>query len=114
MRRYLLLLLVLLLPAQSVLATAARYCAHEQTEMRHLGHHQHQHADNKAPVNNDDGPLSDHPDCAAHHMSVAAIVTAASPTIAMECGTSTLSFTLPTFSSLSAQRPERPQWSAAL
>ncbi|MCG5260517.1 cobalt-zinc-cadmium resistance protein [Cupriavidus gilardii] len=53
MRRFFLILLVMLLPLQSVWAAATAYCQHEQrpTAQWHLGHHQHQHrADGKAEV----------------------------------------------------------------
>ncbi len=51
MRRFFLILLVLLLPLQSAWAAATAYCQHEQRPAAkwHLGHHQHQHrGDGKA------------------------------------------------------------------
>lgn len=42
--RWLLVLLLLALPAQFVWAAAARYCAHERSPTSfHLGHHAHEH-----------------------------------------------------------------------
>ncbi|MCT9124806.1 cation efflux protein, CzcI family [Cupriavidus gilardii] len=55
MRRFFLILLVMLLPLQSVWAAAAAYCGHEQRPAAqwHLGHHQHQHrGDGKAEAYN--------------------------------------------------------------
>jgi len=45
MRRFFLIILVLLLPLQSAWAAATAYCQHEQRPAAkwHLGHHQHEH-----------------------------------------------------------------------
>ncbi|MDT0137109.1 hypothetical protein [Acidovorax sp. PRC11] len=46
MRRWLLLLLLTLLPIQWTWAEAAGYCAHEPAAaLQHFGHHAHQHAE---------------------------------------------------------------------
>ena len=113
MYRYFVLFLVLLLPAQSVLAITASYCAHEQGPVQHLGHHQHQHVDS-APGNSDQGPLSDHPDCASHHITVAALLPHTCPAIAVEVGKADVTFTPHLFSSSLSQRPERPKWLPAV
>ena len=113
MRRYLILLLVLLLPAQSVLAITASYCGHEQGGVPHLGHHQHQHVD-QAPGTSDDGPLGDHWDCASHHMGVAAVLSYMPKAVTVEVGKANISFIPHLASSALAQRPERPKWPAAV
>jgi hypothetical protein len=45
MRRWLLILLIAVLPLQFSWAAAASYCEHEEVQagMAHFGHHQHQH-----------------------------------------------------------------------
>ncbi len=44
MRRWLTVLLLVLLPLQFVWAAAAPYCQHEESaEARHIGHHEHEH-----------------------------------------------------------------------
>ena len=44
MRRWLTLLLLVMLPLQFTWAAAAAYCQHEQVpSVRHLGHHEHEH-----------------------------------------------------------------------
>ena len=45
MRRWLTVLMLVLLPLQVSWAAASAYCQHEQsvTEMQHLGHHEHKH-----------------------------------------------------------------------
>ena len=113
MCRYFVLFLVLLLPAQSVLAITASFCAHEQGPVQHLGHHQHQHVDS-APGNTDPGPLSDHPDCASHHITIAALLpqTPAAPAVVVD--KEIVSFTPHLFSSSLSQRPERPKWPPAV
>ena len=53
MRRWLLLLMLVVLPMQFALAAAAAYCRHETGVAKHFGHHQHQHhasGDHKAAL----------------------------------------------------------------
>lgn len=42
-KKYLLILLMLILPAQYTWSAAAVYCQHEQNSPFHFGHHAHQH-----------------------------------------------------------------------
>lgn len=56
MRRWLAILMLVLLPLQSSWAAVAAYCGHENGQQaRHLGHHEHRHAD-QAKVGNDSAP----------------------------------------------------------
>lgn len=43
MKKYLLILLMLILPAQYTWSAAAVYCQHEQNAAYHFGHHAHHH-----------------------------------------------------------------------
>ena len=78
MRRWLAVLMLLVLPAQFVWAAAAPYCAHEATiaASQHPGHHQHVHQDGSSVAKaGDDGAGGfgfDHSDCASCHAGAAA------------------------------------------
>ena len=69
MKRLLLVFLLSLLPLQAVWATAARYCAHEQTAPQHVGHHEHEHSASESLVqpasNSSDADL----DCGVCHLA---------------------------------------------
>lgn len=75
MRRWLLVALLFLLPAQFLWAAVAPYCAHEQAPVSfHLGHHAHQHSDAADPAHPDrsaDTAELGHPDCSQCHPSQA-------------------------------------------
>lgn len=77
MRRWLTIMLLVLLPLQSFWAVAATYCAHEQgAASQHFGHHEHRHHGAAAKV---DGAEADARnvqsggdlDCAFCHLSCA-------------------------------------------
>jgi hypothetical protein len=73
-KRLLLVLMLALLPLQSVWASAARYCAHESTHetatSQHVGHHEHEHAA-PAAASLPDGADADL-DCAVCHLACCA------------------------------------------
>ncbi|WP_395702250.1 cation efflux protein, CzcI family [Aquabacterium sp.] len=51
MRRFVIVLMMLLLPLQSTWAAAAAYCAHEtEVAVKHVGHHQHEHKPSQSDV----------------------------------------------------------------
>jgi len=75
MRRWLTILLLLIMPAQLVWAAAAPYCGHETTVAgkKHFGHHEHRHqADGQVtPASGDTNTGgADHADCDACHPAV--------------------------------------------
>lgn len=120
MRRFVALLLLVLLPLQALWAAAAPYCQHEgDATSVHIGHHQpeHHHADASASSSDDgDGPHggtggAEHSDChvchggtvLAHEMRVMQVMsTAAQPVPTVAHG-------LP---APPTERPERPKWPA--
>lgn len=53
MKKFLLILLLTILPLQYTWAAAAVYCKHEQSSSTHFGHHSHQH---KTQVDEPDEP----------------------------------------------------------
>ena len=72
MRRFLVIVMMLLLPAQWTWAAAASVCAHETTtQTTHFGHHEHAHQDAASlDEAGDEGPagsLAEDPDCGACH-----------------------------------------------
>lgn len=81
MRSFLVIVMMLLLPAQWTWAAAASVCAHEKTtQSAHFGHHEHAHQ-GAASLDgaNDDGQggsLAEHPDCGACHGMNSAFVPA--------------------------------------
>lgn len=127
MRRFFLILLVLLLPLQSAWAAATAYCQHEQRPAAkwHLGHHQHEHrgegdgaadadkkADNKAGADQGTEPngLFD-PDCGTCHL---ASLPFACPEPAVLPALRLPRTVLAThdfhYTSLHPRAPDRPQW----
>lgn len=76
MRRWLALMLLMLLPLQSIWAAAAPYCQHEDSvQSTHLGHHPHEHVESgDGDLSSTDGQASDadHADCHACHGHCAA------------------------------------------
>jgi len=81
MRRFLALLLLVLLPLNAAFAAASGYCQHqkESSQAAHFGHHMHQH-DRSADKSNDTGVQID-PDCGFCHLSFSSFVPALSPTL---------------------------------
>jgi len=82
MRRFVAILLLMVLSVQFSWAAAAGYCEHEQDATpQHIGHHEHQHPQgesvvDKLPVDapDEDGskkPAGGHADCAYCHLSAA-------------------------------------------
>ena len=77
MRRWLVILMLLVLPVQFAWAAAAPYCAHEAASAasKHPGHHQHVHqGSGEVAKAGDDGAGNgaNHTDCASCHGGAAA------------------------------------------
>ncbi|TWO67994.1 cobalt-zinc-cadmium resistance protein [Caenimonas sedimenti] len=110
MRRWLLILLLCLLPYQMVWAAAAPYCAHEpEVKVQHLGHHEHKHQAADAQAEGDDGPAgSFHADCESCHLAnpgwvVEDLLTFNQSTMSVQM------YAAPRYSSCVPPGPERPQ-----
>lgn len=83
MRRFLIIVMMFLLPFQSVWSVAATLCAHEGPDAAHFGHHEHRHhaagasntaqSDDSAAHGDSDQPGSYHPDCGVCHGVGAAV-----------------------------------------
>ena len=116
MRRWFAILLLAFLPLQFSWAAVAGYCGHESgAQAQHLGHHDHQHAD-QADVNQGDdltnsaAPAGSDFDCGHCHTSCcampASVASPQPPAIA--------SHPVPPVEgivrTLAQTPPERPQW----
>jgi hypothetical protein len=79
MKRFLALLLLVLLPLNAAFAAASGYCQHqkESSQAAHFGHHVHQH-DRSADKVPDTGTQTDR-DCGFCHLSFSSFVPALSP-----------------------------------
>ena len=85
MRRWLVVIMLLVLPLRFAWAAAAPYCAHEAAgaTSKHPGHHQHVHQGGNETTETGDGAAgsgSGHPDCASCHPAAAATL----PLVAVE------------------------------
>ncbi|MDR3086791.1 MAG: hypothetical protein LBU45_02405 [Azoarcus sp.] len=111
MRRWLSILLLIVLPLQMSWGVATTYCQHETGSVQHLGHHDHKHQaeDNGEPVK---GSLSDADhDCAVCHAGCVVALTASSSSLP-EIGVAADHFRTVLFlTSLPGDPPERPDWS---
>lgn len=75
MRRFLLILLLLMMPLQATWAAGAPYCSHDEPAA-HTGHHAHTHSPS-ASQDRDDGAPGHCDDCdACHHLSASAVLSA--------------------------------------
>jgi hypothetical protein len=115
MRRWIAILLLLLLPLQAVWAAAAPYCGHEQEPSAsvHLGHHEHEHQDSAdTPQAETSLPDPGHADCHTCHGS-ATMAAFAGVVDSSRFGPEqpTLS-RIPALPSPVLPRPERPNWSS--
>jgi cytochrome c553 len=73
MRRLFAILLLVLMPLQSLWAAAAPYCAHEESpKAMHLGHHTHEHQQNQDEGSSKGSPAA-HADCHVCHGGTAVV-----------------------------------------
>ncbi|MDZ5457563.1 cation efflux protein, CzcI family [Azohydromonas lata] len=87
MRRWLLVLLLALLPLQLSWAAVATYCQHEKVQAGHFGHHEHQHHDQGAAQAKDGhggkkSPLTADNDCGICHLGHAQTLLGDAPALA--------------------------------
>lgn len=111
MRRFVALLLLVLLPLQAVWAAAAPYCQHEsEAQGHHIGHHQPEHA-HDTPGDDGGGATSAHTDCHTCHGGtvLAQEVRMLQVMAASAQPVPTLVHGLP---APPAERPDRPSWLA--
>lgn len=114
LRRFILLCLVFVLPFQMAWAAAGAYCEHEQGQAaHHFGHHDHVHKSTPADKNNAKGAFDS--DCSAH--AQASLQAFATATVALGLPIERSVQQAPDThlqNRLVIDRPDRPQWLAAV
>lgn len=118
MRRFLMMLIMVLLPLQLSWAAAAAYCQHESNPaITHFGHHVHKHLVKGESSKSDPSvsKLGTDDDCFVCHLSGVGI--AFSPSVIVPAQAIPVDATAPPRSSLALlplERPERPKWARAV
>lgn len=106
MRRWLLIMLLFLLPYQAVWAGAAQFCMHDDSDgAPHLGHHGHKH---RSASGDKAGTTISHADCSTCHMASAAPVLSADFEIAPVTLRKSYPYEQPRYLSRVPAGPERP------
>ncbi len=114
MRRWLFVLLLLVLPFQMVWAAAAPYCGHEAHSVakKHFGHHEHQHAASgetaPALADNPGDAGAPHADCESCHLGGSGAISIAQLFIGSWPRGSTLGVATQRYTSHVPAGPERP------
>lgn len=111
MRRWIALLLLVLLPAQPLWAAVSAYCQHAGgSERQHLGHHAHEHqvaSGVNAPGQPGTGWDADCADC---HTGCLNVLAATASVLGATPGGQLCELATIIPASLPPARPERPQW----
>ncbi len=117
MRRWLAILLLVLLPTQAAWAAMARYCVHETAAAGHVGHHEHAphgHATAVADITADPAADSASPmpahDCDHCHGSHAGLVGVGAALAGAPPGEPPSRAGAPPRAGHPAAQPDRPQW----
>lgn len=116
MRRWLAILMLVLLPFQFTWAAVASYCGHERgVASQHFGHHEHQHhADSTAKQVDGDAagktPGGNDLDCAHCHGSCSGIVSPLTGLVSPDIASQPAMLTAGLVRTLVHSPPERPQW----
>ena len=121
MRRWILILLLAVLPLQFAQAAAAAYCAHEKTVTKqHVGHHEHEHheaaGDAAGSTGADTGekqPGAADPDCEYCHLSSAQPLGSVVPSLTDNRDHPTAHGPTRAFASHDGEDVERPKWFTA-
>lgn len=114
MRRWLFILLLLVLPFQMAWASASPYCAHEVdiSASKHFGHHEHKHAaDGEITLAMDgieDASGAYHADCESCHLGCSAAFSSYSRLIGSLPHGGAPSVCMPSYASHIPAGPERP------
>lgn len=113
MRRWIAVLLLLIVPLQLSWGAVSGYCLHEDGNApRHFGHHVHQHADAAGKSSDAKALGGVDSDCAGCHLNgaIALLTSVIEQTIAgVTSDVDSTPSVLP--ASRAVQPPERPQWS---
>lgn len=107
MKRFLLILLLAILPLQSSWAMAAVYCQHEASKVTHFGHHGHAH---EARAGDDGAAQNKHGDCEVCHHAVQASAPAAEAVLTAAPAATYAPPGALRYHSFIADGPPRPNW----
>jgi len=111
MRRFLLTLLMFLLPFQFAWSATAAYCQHESSaavEAQHFGHHEHSHKETGKTSGN---KLAVDSDCGfCHGGGLPVLMQATSMQVTTSVDPSVLTADLAPPPSAPSRAPDRPQW----
>lgn len=108
MKKFLLILLLAILPLQYSWSVAAVYCQHEASKVTHFGHHGHAH---EAQADDDGAAKSKHGDCEVCHHAVQASVPAADAVLTVAPDAAYAPPGALHYHSFIADGPPRPNWS---
>jgi len=108
-KKFLLILLLTILPIQYAWSMAAVYCQHEPSKVSHFGHHGHQHQA-QAGDDLDKSKLSKHGDCEVCHHAVQASLPGAEPVLTAAPAAVFAPSGVPRYHSYIADGPPRPNW----
>jgi Ca2+/Na+ antiporter len=122
MRRWLLILLIALLPLQFTWAATAAYCQHERAaNTQHIGHHEHEHKEraeqsavkDKSQESSTLGSKASDSDCGYCHLSTVKPVVMAAPKLSEASGLEPLIVMVVRLQTREPDRLERPNWRPA-
>ena len=110
MRRWIAILVLVLLPLQFSWVAVAAYCGHETGKhAQHLGHHEHQHT-GQASVDNDSAPVGFDFDCGHCHGTCASLPASVRDVAPLTVASHPAAPAEGTVRTLAQSPPERPQW----
>lgn len=113
MKKFLLILLLFMIPFQFSWAAAAVYCQHEQAPSSHFGHHTHQHKAQDSNTDADKSVEKYHGDCESCHLfSHAPLISAAIKPARLDAQDHVLPRARDYRSHIPAP-PKRPNWTLA-
>lgn len=113
MRRWLTILLLVMLPLQFSWAAAAAYCQHETSaDAGHVGHHQHEHKASTQGADDGSKLLGDN-DCGYCHLSAAKPVQMQAAEVPVTTGPTIRGVAAGPLPSRDPDRLERPNWCLA-
>lgn len=114
MRRWILILLLVLVPFQTVWAGTTPYCGHEsQGAVAHFGHHEHGHRAGDQPVEKAGLMAGMHMDCGSCHLANPATIPASLLIAHPAAVPGALPYKEVLYASCSLAGPERPDRSRA-
>jgi len=110
MKRYLVMLLLVLLPLQFSWAAAGAYCAHEEAAAPHFGHHVHKHDKANDDIKHEAKKVQADTDCDYCHHVPTSVIFLAYPALGQPGLTAHIRYDGPCFVSHIPDLIPRPDW----